>query len=353
MKSLIRRVPKAQLLLAAASCLALALVYQQLLPPTYGAQLGQRRLQLTTNQFSAISDYNLSFSLVTAGPLGSIRIQFCSNDPLPDTACTAPAGLDVAAAALATQTGATGFSISPATTVNELILTRPVANAAALPVSYHFTGVTNPSSAGSYYVRLLTYATDDASGAASDYGGIAFAIANDVNINVTVPPYLIFCTGITITGLNCATATGNYIDFGELSRSVARSGSSQMLVATNAELGYNVTINGTTMTSGNNIIPALAGGDVSRPGTGQFGLNLRANNTPPNGNDPFGPGTGQPQPAYNQPNTYRFATGDTVISHDGPDNIRQFTASYITNVPPGQAPGVYVSTITYICLANF
>jgi hypothetical protein len=325
-----------------------------LTPPAYGALLGNRSMKLSSNDIGATTDYLLSFDLSTAGPLGSISIQFCANDPLPNDSCTVPGGFSDSAAILADQTGPGGFSIDTADSgVNKLILTRPQTNVPVSAASYHFTGITNPSSPGSYYVRVQTYASTNATGPGSDYGGIAIAIVNGLAISAEVPPYLIFCTGVTISDLNCATATGDYIDFGELSTSHASSGSSQMLVATNAKSGYVISVDGTTLTSGTNSIAALAPGDVSRPGTAQFGFNLRANTTPKGGVDPTGPGAGQPDPLYNQPDTYRFAPADTLVSNIAPDDVRQFTASYIVNVPPTQAPGVYVSTLTYICLATF
>ena len=126
-----------------------------------------------------------------------------------------------------------------------------------------------------------------------------------------------------------------------------------ILAATNAQSGYVISVKGTTMTSGTNIINALAANDVSRPGTAQFGLNLRANTTPSGGSNPSGPGFAVPDPNYNVPNTYRFKDGDTLVSTTLPDDRRLFTASYIVNVPKGQAPGIYVSTMTYICVGTF
>ena len=349
-----RKLPAKKLLLVAA-CIGLAgyIVSNALAPHTFGAQLGNRSLQMGNQQVSDISDYKVSFDLSTAGTLGSVLVQFCSNDPYPGTPCTAPGGFDDGSAVLADQTGPGGFSINPASTSNQLLLSRVPTNAPIGPVSFHFKGVTNPSSPGSYFVRLQTFASADGSGPASDYGGIAFPILNNISITATVPPYLIFCTGITIPGFNCANANGAYIDFGELSPTTARHGTSQMLVATNAVNGYNVTMDGTTLTSGTNVITGLASNDVSRPGTPQFGVNLRANVAPGVGNDPSGPGLGTPKPNYNIANMYRFAPGETIASSSAPDDLRQFTASYIANVPKTQSPGVYVSTVTYICLASF
>ncbi len=322
-------------------------------PNAYGAQLGDRSLQLSDDSISASANYLLTFHTSTLGEVGSILIQFCSNDAIIGDTCTPPVGFSDGNAALTTQAGMTGFTISSNSTINTLLLTRTSAVAGITGAQYTFTGVINPSVPGSYYMRVQTFATSDAQGQASDYGGDAFAIANNVEISAEVPPYLIFCTGVTITGLSCDNASGDYIDVGELSSTQASTASSQMLIATNAGNGYSVTVYGTTMSSGNNFIPALNNNDVSRPGVGQFGFNLRANNTPPNGSNPTGPGTGEPTPNYNQANSYRFDNGDTIISNNTSDNLREYTASYLVNVPNTQAPGIYVTTLTYIAVATF
>lgn len=326
---------------------------QQLTLPASSAQLGDRRLRLSNNNVGATSDYHLSFNLSTAGTLGSIIIQFCTNDPLPTTVCIPPNGFDATGAVLLSQTGPGGFSIDPASTANQLVMSRTAAAEPVGPVSFHFTGIINPDTAGPHYGRIYTYATSDGSGPGSDYGGLAFSINDALAISALVPPYLTFCTGITIAGLNCANANGSYLDLGELSSSSARSGTSQMLVATNAVDGYNVTLLGTPLASGTNALNALTSNDVSRPGTSQFGLNLRANSSPTVGSNPGGPGVASPSPNYNQPNSYRFASGETIIANSVPDDVRLYTASYIVNIPAAQAAGVYVSTITYICLASF
>lgn len=322
-------------------------------PPAYGAQLGKRSLQVSNYEVGATAEYRLTFELPGSGLLGSIRIQFCSNDPLQTTACVAPNGFSASGAVLADQSGPVGLTISGASTANQIILTRTAATEPAGQASYDFTGITNPADSGAYYVRVQTFASDDASGPGSDYGGIAYLISNSFEISAEVPPYLLFCTAVKIPGLNCTGASGSYIDFGELSPQKTGSGTSQLLVASNAQNGYSVWADGTTLTSGNNEILALAAGDVSRPGVGQFGFNLRSNVTPAAGQDPSGPGTSLPATQYDQPNFYRFADGDTIITTAGPDDVRKYTASYIANIPAAQPAGIYVSTITYVCLANF
>jgi hypothetical protein len=324
-------------------------------PAAYGAVLDHRALQVVNNEAGVTTQYELSFDLMTAGVLGSVDVQFCANDPLPGTPCVAPVGLDVSAAVMSQQLAGPGdFAIDTTnSTANDLLLTRTPSNVGAQPVSLDFTGVVNPSAPGAYYVRLQTFAAADGTGTAIDYGGIAFDITNQLAINAEVPPYLIFCTGITIPNLNCSEAQGDFLDFGLLTPAHADSGTSQLLVATNAGDGYSVTVTGTTLTSGNNTIVSLTTNDVSRPGTAQFGFNLRANAAPSVGSNPSGPGVGAPSSNYNQPDSYRFADGDIIIANSVPDDVRLYTASYIANVPPTQAAGVYVSTLTYVCLAEF
>jgi hypothetical protein len=140
---------------------------------------------------------------------------------------------------------------------------------------------------------------------------------------------------------------------GVLREGSVATGTSQMVAGTNAEFGLAITANGTTMTSGNNTIAALGAPTPSAPGNAQFGLNLRANTSPPIGQNPSGPGVMSPTASYNIPNRFMFHAGDVVASTAGTTDLRKFTVSYIANVPPAQAPGVYTATLTYICTASF
>jgi hypothetical protein len=345
---------RTKLLFAALLVVTTALLVHMLSPAAYGAQLGNRQLLLSNNQISATSNYLLSFTLSTAGTIGSVDFSLCSNSPFPSDPCTPPTGLDATGAVLANQSGITGFSIDPASTANDIILTRAPVPEIVAPATYEFTNVVNPSVKGSYFVRIQTFATSDASGPASDYGGVAFVISdNSIPVQATVPPYLTFCAAISIPGQDCANATDQYATFGELSSLNARTTTSQLLVATNALFGYTVTIFGPTMSSGVNTINPLNITDISRPGTSQFGLNFRANSSPSVGSDPVGPGAGVASAGYNTPNSFTYNSGDTIISTPSVDITRVYTASYIVNVPSNQSPGVYVTTLTYVCLARF
>jgi hypothetical protein len=262
-------------------------------------------------------------------------------------------GFDLSAATLNAQTGITDFTISPLSTANELILTRAPDVVPAGSVSYTLDTVINPTPTATYFVRVETFASDDATGSNIDSGGLAYYINTPLNLNATVPPFLLFCVGTNIPAFDCSTATGDFIDFGELSSTGSKTGHTQMLIATNVDTGYTISVQGTTLTSGTNVINALSSNDVSKPGVSQFGLNLRANNTPNTGTNPQGPGLGTYTGNYGQRDFFRFNNGEVIASGTNPEDYRRYTTTYLVNITKNQPAGIYVSTMTYVALANF
>lgn len=330
-----------------------------LVTPTYAAenQVTYRFDRMSTSAPSANATHLIGFRYTNfTDNVGSLSFEFCQNDPNPLLPCTAPAGMDVTGITLASQTGQTGFAISgPETTANRIVLTRTPATPTLITsdAEYRFDDVVNPSTIGSFYLRITTYSSTDASGTYIEEGGVALAIVPEFNVSAEVPPYLIFCSAIVITAFDCSTATAFFIDFGEFSTSTPRYSSSQMVLATNSNLGFSISLSGTSLTSGNNVIPALNPAGGSNPGTSQFGINLRNNSNPNVGANPTGPGVATPIGSYNTPNVYKYAPGDVIVSGPTTTDFKKFTASYVTNISPNQAAGVYATTITYIALANF
>lgn len=313
-----------------------------------------RSVLISDSRPSVSASYTLAFTLSAPETLGSIKLQFCANSPLISDPCTAPSGFDISSATLASQSGETGFSIyGPGTNANTIVLSRVPLATPGGSVIYVLNNVMNPNTVGSFYGRLQTFATNDASGAENEHGGIAMSMADTVQISTTVPPYLLFCGGVVIGGFDCANASGDYINFGNASSSSTASATSQLLTATNAASGFAISVFGPTMTSGNNIINAINPQDVSRQGVGQFGMNLVANLTPAVGSDPQGAGTAAPTASYGLADLFKFTSGDTIATNATVDDFRKFTASYIINISNGQPVGVYTTTLTYICLANF
>lgn len=317
------------------------------------AVLTQRRIAVGTPIASATTTHTFSFNLTTPGTLGSIQLQYCDNDPFIATPCTAPPGLDLTGAVLSSQTGEIGFSIHASSTANNLILTRAPAASVTGPVEYVFTNVVNPSTPNnSTYIRITTYATNDASGPRTDQGGAVFATAGSFGTAAYVPPFLLFCVAVTISG-NCSNYSGDSVSFGQLSPSQESAVTTQSAAATNDPTGYIIYSLGTTLTSGNNTIPASPTPSPSVAGFSRFGINLRSNNNPSMGQDITGVGSGAVLADYNTPDLFMFESGAPIAEATQATDYNVYTTTYVANVAFDQKPGVYVTTITYMAVAQF
>lgn len=323
-----------------------------LLQQVSAADLAQRSVTVQTSRPSAVAEHTFRFSTQTSATIGSFEFEYCANNPFVGTACTAPAGLDVSSTNLSSEVGITGFSVHSATTSNRIILTRTPSFEAPQSAAYLMSNITNPSTqSATVYVRISTFGSDDATGPRVDSGSVVFSTSGSLQTVGFVPPYITFCTGVTVSG-DCSSITGTSLSLGELSSSTARHATSQMAAATNDPSGYSISLSGLTMTSGNNVIPGLANPTASIPGTSQFGVNLRANTSPPVGSNRSGVGTGTPAPDFNIANRFVFKNG-LMVSSPLSSDFNVFTVSYIVNISGSQPPGIYVSTITYIATAAF
>lgn len=307
-----------------------------------------------------------TFTLPTSGTLGSIQFQWCTT-PV-QTACTAPTGMDASAATYGAESGATGFSIRAAsTTANNIVITRTAASITGpLAVSYTLNNIKNPSTLGTFFVRITTYASIDATGQAIDSGSVAASTANSIPLQGYMPESLIFCTGVTVTA-DCATVTAGTVNFTTLfSPSASSYATSQMAASTNAGGGYIITVNGATLTSGTSTIPAIAAAKTPTTGTSEFGMNLvlnaaaagSANITPTSNGGSTKTLMGQPLAGYDTTNTYKFVSGDTVANSAnggtaGPTNGQVYTVTYMVDVSGIQQAGTYTTTLTYICTPTF
>lgn len=356
--------------------LSIAVLGLPFLPlPVSASQITTRSLTLiagTTDGGSmpgGVVNHQLDFTVNTSGSVGSIKFEYCT---LAATTCVTPTGLVTTAAALGAQSGATGFSIVNTTNGSPYLTRSASAITAPQALSYRLDGITNPTDANkTFYVRITTYASTDTTGSITDSGVVAASTANQIIITGTMPESLVFCTGATVgtTGgvPDCTTATAGSIAFDRLfSPTDTAVTTSQMAASTNAGSGYNITVNGTTLTSGANTITAMATAGIGVRNSSQFGMNLRANttatSTPAFGIDvaPAANTTnyrGQPLTGYNTIDTFKFVSGDSVANSGnavlGPTDQQIYTVSYIANVPGSQPAGTYTTTLTYICTATF
>ncbi len=316
-----------------------------------------------------VVNHLFGFTVPTTGSVGSIKFEYCT---IAAGTCDMPTGLVTTSATLGNETGATGFTIVN-TTNGSPYLTRTAAQITAnANLTYRLDSVTNPTTTNqSFFVRIATYTSTDATGSPIDTGTVTASTATEIVLTGIMPESLIFCTGeeiSTTSGIpDCSTATAGAVSFNQLfSPTDTATATSQMSASTNATQGYAIAVFGPTLTSGSNTIPAMATSGVGVRGTGQFGMNLVANtvatSTVPVGLDvaPVVNGTnlrGQPTADYGTVDNFKFVSGDNIANSDnggaGPTDSQIYTSSYIVNVSGSQIAGTYVTTLTYVCTSTF
>jgi hypothetical protein len=298
------------------------------------------------------------------------------------------------AATLSNQSGAnTGFTLNNSTAGAPYLTRSAAAGNTGSSSSYELSSIQNPDNTNcaagadpasanncTFYVRISTYtATTPSPGNEIDTGTVAASTVTPIVLSGYMPESLVFCTGGTVgtTGgvPDCSTATSGTVafnqDFSPTDTAVALS---QMAASTNAGTGYQITVNGTTLTSGLNTIAAMgASAANSVHGTGQFGMNLVLNDgspVVPYLNSPTIAGSANPAPAangtnyrgqakanYGQDDEFAYNDGDGVADSGngglGGTDAHIYTVSYIANVSGSQPAGTYTTTLTYICTPTF
>jgi len=319
--------------------------------------ISSRSVTISTSAGGATGvTYTLATSaLPTPGTaVKSLQIKFCTS--LPGCA-SSPAGFSSTSSTLASQPsglGASGWSVSGSTSGSLRIYNSSNSTNPSGTVSVVWNGVTNPTVTNTtFYGIISTYSNDDWTGEI-DTGSIALSTSTQVQVSLTVDETLTFCAGTSITGQNCATVSGNFVNLGHGSTTSTATGSSVMAASTNGSAGYAITISGSTLASGSNTITALSSGGGSTIGTKQFGINLAGSNTAPAvGQAVSGSGTGAPTINYGTGNNFRFVSGDTVASATGSTNANTFTIGYIANIDGMTPSGVYNTILTYTATANY
>lgn len=335
--------------------LALFLVLFIFISPAQAAMRFQERsLYIDSARPGDTTSYTVSFRYMSPQAVGSVDMLFCI-DPIPYHPCVKPPGLSVANAELSGQSGEGGYSISEKTD-NHLVLTRaPEVITTGGLSSYKFGNIVNPTDTSqAFSIRLRSHGTINGTGPQIDFGSVRAQITDNIVIQTQVPPMLIFCVAEQVSE-NCTSTNENYYtDMGELAPDSTLVAQSQMAVGTNATAGFAITANGGEPSAGTNIIAAATEPSESTPGTNQFGINLVANNQPTVGSDPEGSWTNAvPTNDYNQPNQYKYVTGDVVAYSPNVSLMKKFTVSYILNSAENLRPGVYSTTITYIASGRF
>lgn len=371
-------------LLSLAGLLVFQFVGAFLTKPAYAAQITNRSLELIAGTTAGgskpggVVNHKFTFTIPQGtGPaeeasLSSIKFEYCTTAAdVGALTCVAPNGLDTSSATLASETGSgiTGMTMHASASSFYLSRASSFNLSAATTVTYTVGNVTNPTDITTFFVRISTYVTTDASGTAGHKGTVAAATTRPILLDGTMPESLVFCTGATI-GLtasvpDCGTVTTGTISFNSLfSPTATASTTSQMAASTNAGSGYVITVNGATLTSGGNTIAAMNTPAASLHGVSQFGLNLTTNTI-----DTVATGTalapvsnttnyrGQPLADYGTSDSYKFLSGDAVANSGnsvlGGTDAQIYTITYIANVPGSLPAGNYATTLTYICTPTY
>jgi len=312
-----------------------------------------RSLYINSSVISDTTFYTVTFTYPTVNTVGSVRMLFCT-EAIAYLPCDPPPGLNVGNALMTTQSGETGFTLTQQS-ANSLTISRPPVTTSIRESKYTFTNITNPSTLGTFYIRLNSYSTTNASGSFIDYGSVASSIATQLGVDTQVPPILIFCTAKQIpTDCEDAEPPGTE-EFEQPSAEEAMSTTTEMMAYTNARGGYVISVVGRSLTSGIYEIPPIeTSPEDSLPGKGQFGINLTDNSEPDIGANPVGPANNVTVNSnYTQPDKFLFRDGDVLATSNWVTQDKKFTVSYIINIPPDQHPGVYNTTVTFICTGNF
>jgi len=199
--------------------------------PAVADQLTSRTIELSDSRVSGGPtggtnvSYSISFGIsnsagYTSGNMKSYIVDFCSDSPLIGESCTAPTSLDLSTA---TATGGNTAGWTIATTASQIKASDATGIAGGSTVTLEMGGITNPSTLGTFYARVYTYADNTfgstgGSGAYSDpqnvgsdidYGGVALSTVSAVSVTARVQEELTFCVAGAAITPNCANAASN------------------------------------------------------------------------------------------------------------------------------------------------
>lgn len=199
--------------LVMAVALLMATIMPALVPALVSAaQVTERSIALSSSSVDATNvTYTINFKSVGAGQ--AFVVDFCENTPLYGETCDAPAGFNVGALS-AVPSGFTAIGKVTSGNNNTLRVTGTVA--ANTAISAQVTGITNPSTAGPLYARIITFDTEAHANAyvsnpvepavndgVVDNGGVALSITPTVGVSGAVLESMTFCVSGESIGPNC------------------------------------------------------------------------------------------------------------------------------------------------------
>lgn len=254
------------------------------------AQVTDRSIELSNSSASATGvTYKVAFTPVASA--GAFVVDFCSNSPVVGESCTAPTGFGATSASSTTS----GFTDVTGST-NKAVVAGTITG--STPVEVDVKGITNPSTAGTLYARIVTYDTkahaldyvsDDLGTGSADSGGVAMSITQTVGVSGLVLETLTFCVSGGAITANCGSTTTPVVALGEtvgdsiaLTQGVISTGTVHTQITTNASSGAVVRLKSNATDCGGllragapsacDILPALAAGIDANANEAKFGV---------------------------------------------------------------------------------
>jgi hypothetical protein len=395
----------------------------------YAAQFTNRSIQLSDSSVSGTSittgvgsgtnvTYQVSFTPSATGQAESLVIDFCSQNPIINDTCTTPTSMSAASATVSSvsgNVGGTGWTITPTAGRVKLANDGNTAHD-ALPSTqqiFRLSGITNPSTVGTFYARIYsfannswgTYASATSAGNFLDYGGIALSTTTAITITARVQESLMFCVTASNptawTAHDCsdtlvasnppALVLGHGSPTAVLDSSAVDVGSIYSQLSTNATSGAVINIHNSNTSCGGLsanggttcAIPPInsgsnAGASAMTAGTAAFGLFVSSSTADPSG----GVGTITPSSIYHNnshvtvptdvwygmdtatalgagtiPATYTGGVtstfGSTIASASAPvyrvENTYTFAATAALTTPAG----IYTANLSMIATGSF
>jgi hypothetical protein len=371
----------------------------------YG-QIQSRSIEMSNSAVSATGvTYNVNFYPATNASLGGIVVDFCSNDPIIGDSCTAPAGFSVGSSPSVTivsgigtggSWGATTNGVAPYSTLFETNATPQAVTGTGTLVNFTINNVTNPSTLGSFYARIITYdtqahansytATALGSGV-TDAGGVALSTVQQITITSKVQEVITFCVYTSAFDSGACSGTGSTVTLGNNNGVLSTQGAfvdinTKYDIQSNALHGVNIRFTGTVPTSGSNVIEASANSGMganaataytSNGGNPQFGLctwaagGTTANLTPSAPYDGGGLGTcstlsqSAGTSSYSTPGAVTFGFDTPAASGTYGDILASSVAGpyaegeigFVGNISNTTVAGIYTTTLTFIATGTY
>lgn len=364
---------------------ALALLLMSALPAFLGPQtvyaagvVSSRRIMMSSSNPGAPAgsvSYDVSYTPASTTSIEGIIVDFCSNSPIIGASCTAPTGFSIGAPTVtyASSMG-TGWTASALTSSTlELNNTTAQTQSTSVSDSFTITTVTNPTTTGSFYARILTYASDSTSGAdpASytaitpgtyvDEGGVALSTTSVIDISATVQETLSFCVypGSGVCGSSPSFTMGHNVSgVTIIDSSAVYTNPIDFSLSTNALDGAAVNLYGGTLTSGTNTIPAIgASATAITAGTADFGLYLSTEGTDVTPVSPYTYSASSSAATYALDTNTSTGTlspyGQEVASLSAPVNNSISQITYGVTASNTTPAGIYTATHQLIATATF